>query len=50
MKIIWQFEESDKQKVKAFYDAHKNNYLVQRRLARNQEKNKQTNKQKKQKN
>ncbi len=41
MKIIWQFEESDKQKVKAFYDAHKNNYLVQRRLARNQEKNKQ---------
>jgi thermostable 8-oxoguanine DNA glycosylase len=35
MKLSWQIEDSDIQKVKSFYDAHKNNAFVLNRIERN---------------
>jgi hypothetical protein len=35
MKLLWQIEDSDIQKVKSFYDAHKNNAFVLNRIERN---------------
>lgn len=35
MKLLWQIEDNDIQKVKSFYDAHKNNAFVLNRIERN---------------
>ena len=35
MKLLWQIEEEDIQKVKSFYEMHKDNAFVLNRIERN---------------
>lgn len=39
MKLLWQIEDSDIQKVKAFYETQKNNAFVLNRVERNVKRN-----------